>query len=84
MQIPKAKEERPIPAYETRRTAVMAELREILGMSHLWVVDADGKRLEPKQEDPTQHPAPFAGPLNSSRNSTRLGPLLLLGQRIAR
>jgi hypothetical protein len=34
---------------------VASELREILGMSHLWVVDADGKRLEPNHEDRTQH-----------------------------
>jgi hypothetical protein len=48
MQNSKAKDERPIPAYETRRTEVASELRQILGMRHLWVVDADGKRLEPK------------------------------------
>jgi len=48
MQTPKAKEERPLPAYETRCAAVASEVREVLGMRHLWIVDADGKRLEPK------------------------------------
>jgi hypothetical protein len=43
---PKAKDERPVRAHEMRRAAVTAELREILGMTHLWVADADGKRLE--------------------------------------
>jgi hypothetical protein len=47
MQTPNAKEERPIPAYQRRRETVSSELREILGMRHLWVADADGKRLEP-------------------------------------
>jgi len=48
MQTSKAKEERPISAYERRSADVAWEMREILGMSRLWVVDADGKRLEPK------------------------------------
>jgi hypothetical protein len=48
MQTSKAKEERPIPAYERRSAEVFSELREILGMSHLWVVNTEGKRLEPK------------------------------------
>jgi hypothetical protein len=54
MQISKAKEELPIPAYERRSADVASELREILGMSHLWAVDAKGKRLEPKA--PGKHP----------------------------
>ena len=48
MQTCRAKEERPIPAYERRSADVASELRKILGMSHLWAVDAKGKRLEPK------------------------------------
>lgn len=48
MQVPKAKEERPVSGRATRRAAVMAELREVLGMRHLWVVDANEKLLEPK------------------------------------
>jgi hypothetical protein len=47
MQNPKAKEERPIPAYARRSAEVASELGQILGMTYLWVVDADGKRLEP-------------------------------------
>ena len=55
MQTSKAKEERPIPAYVQAAGRRDIELRELLGMRHLWVLDADGKRLEPKQEPPPQH-----------------------------
>jgi hypothetical protein len=48
MQTCRAKEDRPISAYERRSADVASELREILGLNHLWVVDANGKRLEPK------------------------------------
>jgi hypothetical protein len=47
MQTPGREQERRIPAYEKRNADVASELREILGMTHLWVVNADGKRAEP-------------------------------------
>ena len=48
MQNPQTKEERPISAREQATSRRDVDLREILGMRHLWIVDADGKRLEPK------------------------------------
>lgn len=58
MRTANAKQERPIPAYEKRRDTVASELQEILGMRHLWVTDADGKRLEPE-------PTPATEPLSA-------------------
>jgi hypothetical protein len=51
MQDPKAKEERPISAREQAERRRDIDLREILGMRRLWVVNADGKRQEPKPAD---------------------------------
>jgi len=48
MQNPKAKEERPISVREQAERRRDIDLRELLGMRHLWVVDPNGKRREPK------------------------------------
>jgi hypothetical protein len=52
MQTSKAKEERPIPAYVQAAGRRDIELRELPGMTPLWVLDADWK--QPKQEAPPQ------------------------------
>ena len=53
MQNPEAKEERPISAREQAEQRRDIDVREILGMRHLWV-DADGKHLEPKPSPPRE------------------------------
>ena len=48
MENPKAKEKRPSPAQVQTEHRRDIDVREILGMRHLWVVDTDDKRREPK------------------------------------
>jgi hypothetical protein len=60
MQTPES--ERRIPAHEKRNADVASELREILGMRHLWVVDADGERPEPTPDLEDHQQKPTAGP----------------------